>query len=232
MAAPYAAMADFGIKAIMGIGQGVLAEAQINANNTVSEANAFASNLVRSANNELKASRANLARYTQSVNNQRTLDNAGSAAEAAAVNYRRARDSATNDDFERQIAFAEQAGAQAAAAALSGLTGGVADLVAGTSALRRSRLQGRAKEAMRQSDWDAQRMQVNIMQAGWDSLDQSDILADIDYSTDIATKQFRSGNLLTDIMGGQDMKNVSNIAGFFKQSKSNMPTLLGDEGGY
>ena len=35
----------------------------------------------------------------------------------------------TNDNFEQQIAFAEQAGAQAAAGALSGLTGGVADIV-------------------------------------------------------------------------------------------------------
>lgn len=219
---PTADAADFGIKAIMGISQGVIAEAQANAANMVNEANAYASNLVRKANNELRASRANLARYTQSVNNQRTLDNAGSNAEAALINYRRARDSAVNDDFEQQIAFAEQAGAQAAAAALTGLSGGVADIVAGTSALRKARLQGRVQEAMRQGDWDAQRQQVNIMQAGWDSLDQSEITADLDYSVDIATKQTRGGNLLLDIMGGQDMKGVANIvagaSSFFKSS--------------
>ncbi len=218
MTFPYAA-ADFGMKAIMGISQGVIAEAQVNAANTVNAANAYANNLVRSANNKLSAARGSLARYTQSVNNQRRLDNAGSQAEAAGINYRRARDSAINDDFESQIAFAEQAGAQAAAAALSGLTGGVADIVRGTTALRQARIQGRAREAMRQGDWDAQQRQRNIMLAGYDSLDQSEITDNLDYSVDVAVKQQRRGNLLTDILGGQDMKNLANLtSSFFKPS--------------
>lgn len=220
MTIPMGSIADFGIKAVMGIGSGVLADAQINAQNTINTANAWASNLVRSANNELAGARASLARYTQSENNKRVLDNAGSAAEAATVNYRRARDSAINDDFENQIAFSEQAGAQAAASALSGLTGGVADIVNGTTALRKARIQQRTAEASKQMDYDASKRVGQIMQAGWDSLDMTDIAADIDYSTDVPVTRSRGSNLFMDMMQGQDTKNIANIAGssysFFK----------------
>ena len=217
-----AEMIQFGINALMGISNGITQKAQINAANTVNEANAWASNLVRAANNQLGAARGSLARYTQSVNNQRVLDNTGSAAEAAAINYRRARDSRESDNFEQQIAFAEQAGAQTAASALSGLTGGVADLVAGTTALRTARLKQRVLEAEKQGDWDAQQQQMNIMQAGWDSLDSSEITDSIDYSQDVAAKQTYSGNFLTQVLGGQDSKTLANVtsmaAGFFKTS--------------
>jgi hypothetical protein len=221
-------MADFALKAVMGISSGVVADAQVSANNTVNEANAYAQNLVRAANNRLKVSRTSLARYTQSVNNQRVLENTGSAAEAAGVNYRRARDSAMADDFESQLAFSEQAGAQAAAGALSGLTGGVADLVAGTTALRKARLQQRASEALKQGDYDAAQRNKQILEAGWDSLDSSEIADDLDFSTDVAVKQSRSGNLLTDILQGQDTKNLANIAGFFRTPSF---TAFDDNGG-
>ena len=100
-----AAWAQAGITAVMGISSGITAQGQIDANNTVNAANAYANNLVRAANNELKSNRAGLARYTQAENNKRVLDNTGSALEAATINFRRARDSAASDDFESQIAF-------------------------------------------------------------------------------------------------------------------------------
>lgn len=213
-----AAAVQAGITAIMGISSGITQQGQIDANNIVSTANAYAQNLVRAANNELRASRAGLARYNQSVNNQRSMENTGAAFEAATVNYRRARDSALSDDFESQIAFSEQAGAQAAAAALSGLSGGVADLVNGTSALRKARLQRRSDEATKQGDWDAERRTKNILQAGWDSIDSSEIADDMDYSVDIATQQTRAGGFLTDVFGGQDAKNLANITSSFRFS--------------
>lgn len=220
-AAMAAAAADFAIKAISGISQGILDKANVNASNTVNEANAYANNLIRAANNKLGAARGSLARYNQSVNNNRTLENAGLQAEAAAVNYRRARDSEIQDDFETQLRFAEQAGAQAAATALSGLTGGVADVVNSTTALRKARLSQRALVARQQGDFDAQQRQSQILQAGWDSLDSSEIIDGIDYSVDVATKRVSSGNFFTQVMGMQDTKNLANLTGqavdFFKQ---------------
>ena len=217
----WAAAADFGLKAITGISQGIIDKANVNASNTVNEANAYASNLIRAANNKLGGARGSLARYNQSVNNNRTLENAGLQAEAAAVNYRRARDSEIQDDFETQLRFAEQAGAQAAATALSGLTGGVADVVNSTTALRKARLSQRALVARQQGDSDAQQRQSQILQAGWDSLDSSEIIDGIDYSVDVATKRVSSGNFFTQVMGMQDTKNLANLTGqavdFFKQ---------------
>lgn len=214
MSAPTAQMADAGLKAVMGLSNLFLQEANADAANVINEANAWSSNLIRSANNELRGARSSLARYNQSVNNQRTLDNVGAAQAAHITNYRRARDSATQDDFETQIRMAEGAGAQAAAAALSGLTGGVADLVAGTSALRSERIKQRSLEASKQQAWDAAQVQRNIALAGYDQLDYSEIATDLDYGIDVAQKQRSTGSLLSAVLGGQDMKGLSNIADY------------------
>ena len=217
---PTMEMAAMGLDILMGISGGVVEEAKVNAANQVTAANTYAQNLVRTVNNELSMSRASTARYNQSVNNQRVLENTGSAVETAGINYRRARDSATLDDFESQIAFAEQAGAQRAQAALSGLTGGVVDLVDATTRLRKSRLQQRSDEAMKLGDFDAGQRAKQIYQTGWDSLDSSEINADVDYSVNTFSKQTYDGNLFTEAFGKSGVKGLANIAGgvasFFK----------------
>ena len=229
MSVPMAA-AMMAMTAITNISAGVTNRAQINASNTINAANAYANNLVRAANNELRSSRASLSRYVQGENNARVLENTGAALEASAINYRRARDSATGDDFENQIAFSEQAGAQAAAAALSGLTGGVADMVNGTTALRKARLQQRADQAMKQGDWDAAQRNRQIAQAGWDSLDQSEIAPDLDYSVDIAAKQQVTGGFLTEILGGQSAQNMANVFNFTTSSPNAFADRAGAQG--
>lgn len=203
-----AAAADTAVKAIMGISAGITARANVNAANIVNSANAYASNLVRGANNELSAKRGSLARYVQSVNNQRALDNVGDQLASAQVNYRRARDSATNDDLETQLKFAEQAGAQAAASAMAGMSGGVADIVAGTTALRKARIQQRTNDALRMGDSDAAMRLGQIAAAGLDSLDQSEVADSLDYGKDVAVQQVYGGNLFSEIhgAGGMDAK--------------------------
>lgn len=208
------ALLDFGFKAIMGIGQGYVAKAQAKAQTTVNAANAYASNLVRAANNELGSKVGSLARYNQSVNNQRALDNTGSAIEAVTVNYRRAKDSALQDDFESQIRFAEQMGAQAAAGALSGLQGGVVDVINGTTALRQSRVNQRVLDSAGQQDADAKARLRHTALAGWDSLDTSSINENMDYNINVAEKVTRSGNLFTDIMGGQSNQTLASATSY------------------
>lgn len=208
----WAAAAQFALTAISNISSGIIDRANVNASNTVNEANAYANNLVRAANNQLGAARGSLQRYNQSVNNQRTLDNMGTQQEAALVNYRRARDVEIQDDFESQIRFAEQAGAQAAATALTGLTGGVADIVQGTTALRKARLQQRALVARQQGDFDAAERNAQIAQAGWDSLDSSEITDNIDYGKDVAVTRRAGGNLFSQVFLQQDTKNMANLA--------------------
>lgn len=198
-----ASLALLGLNAVMGISGGITARADIYARNQVNAANTYARNLVRGSTNELTSKRGSLARFNQSVNNQRTLQAAGSAQEAAIVNYRRARDSATKDSFEGQVKFAEQAGAQVAAAAHSGLTGGVADLVAATTSLRKSRIQQAVDQSLKQGDYDAAKRNRAILVAGWDSLDHSEITDQLDYGKDVATTSVYGGNLFSEMIKGQ-----------------------------
>lgn len=207
-----AELVQMGINAFMGISSGITERANVQARNTVSAANAYASNLVRGSRNELAAKRGSLARFTQSVNNQRVLDAAGSQLEAVDVNYRRGRDAATRDNFEGQLKFAEQAGAQAAAAGRSGLTGGVADVVASTTALRKSRMQQAVDQSLKQGDYDAAQRRRATMLSGWESLDQSELTDQIDYGNDVAPQQVYGGNLFSDMLRGQNAQTLN--AGF------------------
>jgi hypothetical protein len=221
-----AEIAQGAVNAIMGISKGIIADAEISASNQVSQANAYASNLMRAANNELRASRSSLARLTQSINNQRVLENSTGAAEAALINYRRTKDSMANDSLDKQIAFAEQAGAQAAAGALSGLTGGVVDIVKGTTALRKARIEQRIKDAGAGLDYDAAQRNKNLIRAGWDAVDYSEISDDLDKSLDVAVTRIRGGNVLSDIMGGQDSQTLSNLSSsFFKPNRPNKSSV-------
>lgn len=201
--------------AVMGISNLYLEEANARARNTVAQANAYASNLVRAANNELTASRGHLSRYVQSVNNQRTLESSATQAEAALVNYRRSRDAQVADSLENQIASAEQAGRTAAAAALSGLTGGVADWVAGTAALRAARLRERQEQAVAQGDADAGTLVSDIMRAGWESVVLGGSDDSFDYSKDVPVVHAAAGNLLTASLGGQSAKGLAETSSFF-----------------
>lgn len=211
---------DAGLKAFMGISAGVTARANVQASNIVSSANAYANNTVRAANNELAAKRGSLARFTQSVNNQRVLDNMGESLAAAQTNYRRARDSEEQDDFETQLRFAEQAGAQSAASALAGLSGGVVDIVNSTTAMRKARLQQRAADAVKAGDFDAQLRFSQIQQAGWDSLDNSEISETLDYGKDVAVKQVYGGNLLSESLSGQSGQSLANLTSSFGSKSS------------
>lgn len=219
-----AQMADAGLKAIMGISAGVTARANVQAGNIVNSANAYAANTVRAANNELTSKRSSLARFTQSVNNQRVLDNAGDQLAAAQTNYRRARDSEAQDDFETQLRFAEQAGAQSAASALAGVVGGVADIVNSTTALRKSRLQQRQADALAAGDFDAGQRFSQIQQAGWDSLDSSEITDALDYSKNVAVNQVYGGNLLSEVWSGQSSQSLANVTSAAGESWGNWRT--------
>jgi hypothetical protein len=197
-----------------------LSRANADAFNTVSEANTYASNLLRASRNRVAAARSSLARYTQSVNNNRVLENTGKAYTVNNVNYRRQRDSMVSGSLEDQIATAEQSGAQAAAAAFSGLTGGVADVVRQTTALRTARINQRKEAAMAQMDSDQAARTGALLQAGWDNLDQTDITTEIDYGNDVAVKQYAGGGLFQDIFNGilqSDPKSLANTAAWGKQ---------------
>lgn len=212
---PTSQMLAIGKNVFNSITAGYLAEANANAQNTVNQATVYAANLIRSGNNEVAAARSSLARYTQSVNNNRVLENTGKAYTSSNVNYRRQRDAATSASLEDQIAMAEQSGAQAAASAFSGLTGGVADIVRHTTALRSARIRQRKEQALAQMDSDQAQRAGAILQAGWDNLDSTDIVTNIDYGRDVAPEVKYTGGLFSEIVGGvmeSDTKSLANVS--------------------
>ena len=218
---PMSQMLDMGKNIVGSISAGVLAEANANAQYTINEANTYASNLIRASNNKVAAARSSLARYTQSVNNNRVLENLGKTYTTNNVNYRRQRDAATSASVEDQIALAERAGVQAAASAFSGLSGGVADVVKSTTALRASRIQQRKDQALAQMDSDQAQRTGALLQAGWDNLDQTDIVTNIDYGNDVTPNTRYSGGLLSEVVNGvlnTDTKSLSNTASWMKKS--------------
>lgn len=231
----WAQAARFGMQVAGNMSASYLRDADIEASNIVNEANAYASNLIRTSNNKLAAARSSLAYYNQSENNRRVLANAGSAAEASTVNYRRQRDAGLTSSVEQQIAAAEREGAQASAAAFSGLTGGVVDVVRTATALRQSRIQQRTEDMLKFADYDASKQAARIMQAGWDSLDTSDLTPILDYSKDVAVRRSSNSNLLFDVISGQDSKDMADIghkgSSFFKRKVSPMDRyLMGNSG--
>jgi hypothetical protein len=179
------AESKLGFDILMGLGQRELQKSQVRAQNTINEANVYASNLMRSANNELAAKRGSLARFVQAENNNRVLSNMGSALEAGTVNYRRQSDNRRRQSLEQQIQNAEQAGAQAAAAATSGLTGGVVDAVAGTLALRQARIRQSEADTTQAVAFDQGRQQAAVLRSSLSAMDMNTIVDDIDFSRDV-----------------------------------------------
>lgn len=205
----YLEAASMALQLFSAFGQNRVEKAKVRAENTINAANVWAGNLMRGANNELAAKRGALARYNQSENNRRVAKETGSQLEAAAVNYRRQRDERDRGSLEQQIAFSEQAGVQAAAAASSGLIGGVADMVAGTVALRRSRIEQAAATTAEAASFDTARQKSNILAAGLSSMDSSSIIDDIDYGIDVyAPKALPSA---TNVVLGVAAKNMGNL---------------------
>ena len=203
----------FGMNALSGLGAGSAARSATRAQNTIRESEVYAANLMRSARNESAAARAGLARFNQAEGNKRIVEDTASVMEANSINYLRARDGQIEDSLDDQIAFAEQAGAQAAAGAASGLTGGVVDMVAGTTALRRARIEATQDTRMEEFAYDQSVNQKNTLLQGLSAMDNSTILTDIDYGMDLFFSQKPQGNVITDIFGGQTK---DNLQGFFK----------------
>lgn len=205
------AAASLGLSALGAMSAASAATNAIKNQQTVDRANRAADALIQSANNELASKKGSLDRYNQSINAQRIMEGTGSAVEAAAMNYRRARDSATQDDFEQQIQFAEQAGGQAAAAAFSGVQGGVVDVVNSTSALRKARIQQRVSNSLGQADYDARIRLGNIALAGWESMDTSIIADNLDYSVSVAKSYQPAAGFLERFASTVDLKNVAAV---------------------
>jgi hypothetical protein len=184
--------------------QGHLEKAQAETSNAINAANAKNANAVRGATNRFTAAKGALARYMQSVNNNNRLDAGGEAMEANLVNARRREDAMQGTDFETQIRATEQMGAQAAAAAFTGVGGDVADMVSASTRLMQQRASHDASQARDYRVYDTARRQGVIASQTIRGMDNSLILDAMDYQHNVAQVQ-RSVNPWTRaILAGGD----------------------------
>jgi hypothetical protein len=207
----YVQMAQAAIAVGMSLADSYVGGKNRESENIVNRSNVAADNLMRASNNKLSAAAGSLRRYNQSVSNQRALTQTGQAQQAAIVNYERHRDAAASGNFEAQVQMAEQAGQQAAASAASGITGGVADMVNATSSLRNARLQQIILDRTTASESDAVRQQGNIMRAGYEGIDSTGFVDNIDHSISTFTAQASGSNVFGDVLAGLS-KNPKNTA--------------------
>lgn len=201
-----------------------------SAANSIGKTQASAANDIRKINNQTatvitarNAQLTALQRWAQTVRNVRVNESVASHQEALAVNFNRSRDARTRQNFATNIKEAEESGRMQAAAAASGITGSVVDVINQTSVLRRS-IENTARVAQeKQIGYDYRKVEVDQRLALLDQMDNSLILDNpelLDFGTNVA----QTTNLFSAAIGGMGLKGLQATAtaagGFFKSSGS------------
>lgn len=193
------------VQGVVGAANGYLnAKAQnavTEANNRISKANAEAGNKLKQAGNMAAAAESALARFVQSSNNNRELDAGGNALEANTVNARRRSDANLAGGFAADLRSAEQQGAAAAAAAVSGIDGNVVDMVNVSTALRDSIVQQSVDDRQSMIDYDTSRRAGTIMSQMVSGLDSSVIVDGLNYNIDMAQRGSKKNTLFAVLDG-------------------------------
>lgn len=172
------------------------------ANNRLSAARAEASNKVRDAGNAFNLARFEQAVQLQAIGNRRRTEDLGDALAAAETNYARQKDLMVRGSFEDSIREAEEAGRQAAEAAAFGIGGDAVDVISGTTALRTARAEEDAQRAAGQMQYDFRAAKGNMILQTMTGLDNSSILADVDYAIDVGRQEYVANPWRQAVMSG------------------------------
>lgn len=203
--------------------------AQGEANNRLSKVNADARNRVRQASNANEAAQNSLARWIQSVNNNRRLDAGGDALEQNIVNYRRSEDAALTQSFAKGISEAEQEGAMAAAAAVSGVDGNVVDMVNSSVALRDSIVGQQMSDFRDMRAYDTAARAGSIMSQVVGGMDNSLILDTLDYNIDVAQEQHIFSRMQYGLLGM--IQHMGGVTGNPDKQQQNNRVVEGEQQG-
>lgn len=198
-----------------------------NINNGVAKFQAAAANTIRAGNNAVavKVNARNaeitaLQRWRQGVTNSRVYEAVAANQEALTTNFNRARDAKARTNFSTSIRAAEESGRQQAAAAASGVTGSVVDVIDTTSRLRRGMERTASVAAENQMLGDYDKQEFAQRWATLDSLDYSLIFDNqqlMDNGTSTAQTVSPWSAAISAGLGGKDtLKNVSNALADFK----------------
>lgn len=218
----YGAVAGAVSGAIETYGRNQVARINANLQNDVRNIN----NQTRTVINERNATLTGLQRWAQSVRNSRVDEQIGRTQTALAVNFNRSRDARTRANFADSIRQAEEAGRMQAAAASSGITGSVVDIVNSTARLKNGIKQQARIQEENQAAGDFDQLAFETRWALEDQKDHSlifDSVNTLDYNT---TVPFQSSVLSAAFAGGAQggggLSQIgSAVSSFFNTPKDN-----------
>lgn len=183
-------IAQFGMQLLQSAAAKRKEKQQIEAQRTIDEANAEASNVSRDSSNKVSAAVASLSNFAKSINNQRALTAGGAKLNALKINAGRAIDAAVQGRIGQQMQVSEQMGQVSALASAAGVGGGSVDMVRRTMALRGGILKNQAEVAIKQREADFKDAQSAGISEMVGSFDSAASVANMDYGVTQAPVRF------------------------------------------
>lgn len=138
---------------------------------------------MRATSNMNAMADANLARYLQGKQNKAVMDNMEDQLHQEAFNASRQLESMADSKFESRLAAASAIGSIAASASFAGVGGSSIDQLVGAERVRQARIDNSADRQIKDTELVRNLNQTAIIDNGYNSLDNSIILADnLDYT--------------------------------------------------
>lgn len=189
-------------------------------NNKTEKLQADTANYVRDLNNKTTAKENErdavitaTQRWRQGVYNSRVYENAAKDQEVIETNFWRQRDQRQRASFSEQIRNAEEEGRMAAAAAMSGVSGSVVDMLNNTVKLRQGMENQARDEAEDQFAYDKGKLQFGTYWANLDQLDYS-LIFDNPKTLDYMRTTPQPVSLLSGITGKQVARGAQALSSF------------------
>lgn len=218
------------ISAGFGMLNGAIAQSGANA---VARIQAGASNNIRAINNQTRqhitarnAALTSLQRWAQSVRNSRVTESIERTQEALTTNFNRQRDARTRANFATSTRQAEEQGRFAAAAATSGVTGSVVDVIDMTSRVRNNIQNEQRLAEENQLLLDENQTEFRSRWALLDNMDYS-LIFDNPEILDAGTTQAQTGSVVGAAIGGAGQRGLQSIVGAIGSAMAPAPSLSG-----
>lgn len=150
------------------------------AENEVTKANVYASNLTRDANNELSAAVGSLNRFRQSLNNRQVLRTSGREQEQIQTNLQRTLQDLNSGKLEQRLDTSFELGSLAASMGAAGVGGGSREMMNATIRMTEARKLDALDEAGDAVSYDAIKLLTNTQADAYAQLDATTILDRLD----------------------------------------------------
>jgi hypothetical protein len=229
--------------AASGVLQGMLQNAQNDAQYTVQSAQTDAANLLsqdqadnsnalRTAGNEFAAAQASLANTQRSIGNKQRADAVGSQWNSTVTTQGRVMDSMVRGNVEQQISAAQTLGAINADNAARGVGGTSADIMRMTMKQRNARLVTGQQTRMQQTSFDQLIQQSGLRSALVTSQDYGETVANLNYQAAIPQTYIKPAKMPDLTLGQMALMGVAGGGGFqqFRQGNNGSGSTVGYSG--